>query len=146
MAVWLLKTPPFDVHIKYAQYVRYLSVWFGEVLGISTQEFKSQYGTQSGRSGGASTAYNADINLELWGQHGDWASFKSQKRYMKKDVKAFLSVSVAVMNASSPPPLVIDKDIILDAREDSDGSQSTFFDDLIPSMDGIPNVAFHWHG
>ena len=33
------KTIPFDVPIKYTQYVRYLSLWFGEVLGISTQEF-----------------------------------------------------------------------------------------------------------
>ena len=34
-------TTPFDVPIKYTQYVRYLSLWFGEVLGISTQEFKA---------------------------------------------------------------------------------------------------------
>jgi hypothetical protein len=74
------KTTPFDVPIKYAQYVIYLSLWFNEVLGISTQEFKSQYGSQSGRSGGTSAASNADIDLELWGQHGDWDSFKSQKR------------------------------------------------------------------
>jgi hypothetical protein len=139
------KTLPFDVPIKYAQYVRYLSLWFGEVLGISTQEFKAQYGTQSGRSGGASAASNADIDLELWGQHGDWASFKSQKRYMKKDVKALLSVSLAAMNVPSATPIVIDKDIITDAREDSDDSQSTHFDDSIPSMDGIPDSAFHWH-
>jgi hypothetical protein len=38
-----------NVPIKYAQYVRYLSLWFGEVLGISTQEFKAQYGSQSSR-------------------------------------------------------------------------------------------------
>ena len=43
------KTTPFDVPIKYTQYVRYLSLWFGEVLGVSTQEFKAQYGSHSGR-------------------------------------------------------------------------------------------------
>jgi hypothetical protein len=75
-----------------------LSLWFGEVLGISAQEFNSQYGSQSGRSGAASAASNANIYLELWGQHGDWASFKSQKRYMKKDVKALLPVSLAAIN------------------------------------------------
>jgi len=138
------KTTPFDVLIKYAQYVRYLSLWFGEVLCISAQEFKSQYGSQSDRSGGASTASNADIDLELWGQHGDWASFKSQKRYyMKKDVKALLSVSLTAMNIPSTTPLVVDKDIVSHAREDSDDSQSTHFDDFIPSMDGIPATTFH---
>ncbi len=37
------KTIPFDVPIKYTQYVRYLSLWFGEVLEISTQKFKAQH-------------------------------------------------------------------------------------------------------
>ena len=74
------KTIPYDVPIKYAQYLCYVSLWFGEVLGISTQEFKTQYCTQSGRNWGASTANNADIDLELWGQHGDWASFKSPQK------------------------------------------------------------------
>ena len=64
---------------------------------------------------------------------------------MKKDVKALLSVSLAAMNVHSATPLIIDKDIILDAREDSDDSQSTHFDDSIPSMDGIPDPAFQWH-
>ncbi len=120
MGDWSLKihkTVPFYVPIKYAQYVRYLFLWFGEVLGISTQEFKAQYGSQSGRSGGASAASNADIDLELWGQHGDWASFNSQKRCMKNDVKSLLSVSMAVMNVSSSSTLDVDKDIVLDARE-----------------------------
>ena len=66
------------------KYARYLSFWFGKVLGISTQYFKTQYGSQSGISGDASAASNAGIPIELWGHHGDWASFKSQKRYMKK--------------------------------------------------------------
>ena len=67
-------------------------------------------------------ASNADIDLELWGQHGDWASFKSQKRYMKKDAKALLSVPLAAMNIPSTTPLIVDKDIVSDAREDSDDS------------------------
>ena len=63
-------TPP-TLPIKYDHYVRYLSLWFRKVLGISTQEFKAQYGSQSGRSGGASATSNAGIPIELWGQHGD---------------------------------------------------------------------------
>ncbi len=73
----------YDVLIKYDQYVGYLSLWFGEVLGISTQESKTQYVSQSGRNGGASAASNTDMDLELWGQHGDWATFQSQKGSMK---------------------------------------------------------------
>jgi hypothetical protein len=123
-----------------------LSLWFGEVLGISAQELKAQYGSQSGRSGDASAASNADIDLEFWGQHGDWASFNSQKRYMKKNVKTLLSISMAAMNVSSSTSLDVDKDIVLDARDDMDDSHYTHFDDTIPSMDGIHVQAFHWHG
>ena len=123
-----------------------MSLWFGEVLGILTQEFKIQCDSHSSRIGGASAASNAGIALELWAQQGDWASFESQKRYMKKDIKALLSVSLAAMNASSSKNNEVDKDILLDARDDEDDSQFTHVDDTIPSMDGIPNQAFHWHG
>ena len=65
--------------IKYAQHIRYLSLSFWDFLGLSPEEFKGQYGSQSGRIGFASAASNAGIPVELWGQHDDWASFKSQK-------------------------------------------------------------------
>ncbi len=65
---------------------------------------------------------------------------------MKKDVKALLSVSMAVMNVSSPSTPDVDKDIVLDARDDMDDSLSSHFYDTIPSMDGIPARAFHWRG
>ena len=117
-----------------------------EKLGISTQEFKTQFGYHSGRIGGVSAASNAGIALELWGQQGDWAFFESQKRYMKKDIKALLSVSLAAMNASLSKSNKFAKDITLDARDDEDDSRSTLIDDTIPSMDGIPDQAFHWHG
>ncbi len=132
--------------IKYDQYVRYLSLWFGEILGISTQKFKSQYGSQSGRSGGALAMWNAEIDFELWGQNGHLAPFQSKKRYMKRDIKALLSVSLAAMNAPFSAPVAVDKEIYLDPREDSDDSQSTHYDNSIPSMDGIPAKAFCWNG
>ncbi len=69
----------------------------------------------------------------------------AKKHYMKKDVKALLSVSMAVMNVPSPSTIDVDKDIVLDARDDMDDSLSAHFDDIIPSMDGIPAQAFHWH-
>jgi len=62
--------------------MRYLSLWFGGILGRTPEEFKGQYGSQSGGIGSASAVSNAGIPVELWGQHGDWASFKSKKRYM----------------------------------------------------------------
>ncbi len=38
---------------------------------LHKQDFKSQYSSQSGRSGSASATSNADIPLHLWGRHGD---------------------------------------------------------------------------
>jgi hypothetical protein len=73
------KTTSMKLAIKYAQYMRYISLWFGGIPGLTPEEFKGQYGSHSGRIGSASTAFNAGIPVELWGLHGDWASFKSQE-------------------------------------------------------------------
>ena len=69
--------------------MRSLSLLFGGIVGLTPEEFKNQYGSHSGRLGSASAASNATIPVELWGQHGDWASFKSQKIYMKKMLNIF---------------------------------------------------------
>ena len=74
------KTTPMVMAIKYAQFMRYLCFWFRCTLGLTPEELKSQSGSQSGRIGSASAASNAGIPLELWGQHGDWVSFKNPKR------------------------------------------------------------------
>ena len=66
---------------------------------------------------------------------------------MKKDIKSLLSVSLAAMelpSSSSKEDNPID--VCLDVRDDSGDSDSTAFDDSIPSMDGIPIDAFLWHG
>ena len=73
------KTTPMVKAIKYAQYMRYLSLWFGGILGLTMEEFKSQYSSKSSRIGSASAASNAGIPVELWGQHSDWTSFKNKK-------------------------------------------------------------------
>ena len=65
---------------------------------------------------------------------------------MKKDINALLSVSVAAMDASTSKINEVDKDVMLDARDDEDDSQSTHVNDTIPLMDGIQIQAFHWHG
>jgi hypothetical protein len=65
------KTTTMVMAIKYAQYMRYLSLWLRGILGLTPEEFKGQYGSQSGRIGSASAASNADIPVEPWGQQGD---------------------------------------------------------------------------
>jgi hypothetical protein len=82
----------------------------------------------------------------IWGQHGDWASFKSQKRYMKKNIKSLLSVSLAAIELPSTTKTDISLDSFMDVREDSGDSDSLNSHDLIPSMDGIPPNTFCWHG
>jgi hypothetical protein len=66
----------------------------GGVLGLlAHEEFKNQYGSQSGRIGlfgFVSMASNAGIPVKLRGQHGDWASFKSHKRYMEVMLNLFI--------------------------------------------------------
>jgi hypothetical protein len=128
--------------IKYAQYIRYLSLWFGGILGLTPVEFKGPYGSQSGRIGSASTASNAGIPVKLWGQHGDWASFKRQKRYMKRDVESLLSVFQAAMQLSIiNAPLALTFDI-----RDDESTSTTFdvLDDSIPIVEGVPTNTFRW--
>jgi integrase len=39
------KTTPMVMTIKYAQYMRYLSLWFGGILGLTPRELKGPYGS-----------------------------------------------------------------------------------------------------
>ena len=61
----LEKTVPGPNFISYAQFSKYLAIWFGASLGLSPNEFSIVYGSQSGRSGGASAASNAGVSMEL---------------------------------------------------------------------------------
>ncbi len=65
-------TAPGPNNITYDQYLRYLSLWFSGVMGVSIDAFRKQFATQSRRSGGASSAANVGVPFELWGQHGGW--------------------------------------------------------------------------
>ncbi len=67
-------TVPGPKKITYDQFLRFMSLWFSGVMGVSVASFRKQFATLSGRSGGASAASNAGIPAELWGQHGDWGS------------------------------------------------------------------------
>ena len=136
------KTTPMVMAIKYAQYMRNLSLWFGGILGLTPEQLIGQYGSQSGSIGSALAASNAGIPVELWGQHGDWASFKSQKRYMKRDVESLLSVSKAAMKLP-----IINAPLSLNSHFRDDESTSTTFyvlDDYIPIVEGVPTNTFRW--
>jgi hypothetical protein len=136
------KTTPMVMAIKYAQYMRYLSLWFRGILGLTPEEFKGHYGSQTGRIGSASAASNASIPVELWGHHRDWASFKSPKRYMKRDVESLFSVSKASMSIPTMnQPLESNFDI-----RDDESTSTTFdiLDDHIPIVEGVPTNTFRW--
>jgi len=98
-------TAPGPKKITYDQFLRFMSLWFSGVMGVSVAAFRKQFATQSGRSGGASAASNAGVPAELWGQHGDWGSWEAQKRYMKTDTSRLLSVSRAAMGPPKTPAL-----------------------------------------
>jgi hypothetical protein len=80
--------------------------------------------------------------VELWGQHGDWASFKSPKRHMKRDFESLLSVSKAAMKIPiMNEPLALPFDI----RDDkSTSTTSDVLDDSIPIVEGVPTNTFRW--
>ena len=73
--------------------------------------------------------------MELRGQDGDWASLKSPKKYMKRDVKSLLSVSEAAMKLP-----IMNEQLALpfDIRDDENTS-TTFdvLDDSIPIVEGL---------
>ena len=79
--------------------------------------------------------------MELWGQHGDWASFKKTKRYKKRDVESLLSVSKAAM--SIPTTLNQPLELTFDIRDD-ESTFTTFdvLDDSIPIVEGVPTNTF----
>ena len=59
------RTSPGEEFITYAQLSTILALWIGGVMGISSTEFLSLYGSPSIRSGSTSATSNAGIPLEL---------------------------------------------------------------------------------
>jgi hypothetical protein len=141
------KTTPYVERIKYDQFLRYLSLWFSGVLGISSKDFRKQFGTQSGRSGGASAASNAGVDVELWGQHGSWNSWAAQKCYMEKDRASLLSVTRSIMgfgnaNAICAPEPDTSTDIRLESGDIVEITEGD--DDVVAEVEGVPVGAFRW--
>jgi integrase len=132
-------TAPGPRKIAYDQLLRFLSLWFSGVMGVTVAAFRKQFATQSGRSGGASAASNAGVPVELWGQHGDWKSWEAQKRYMKADTSRLMSVSQAAMGSSRTPA----SDVRIEV-ESADAPPETAEDEQPPVVVGIPTGAFAW--
>jgi integrase len=132
-------TAPGAAKITYDQYFRYLGQWFSGVMGISLAAFRKKFATQSGRSGGASAAVNAGVADELIGQHGDWKTKASQRRYMKSDSARLLSVSRAAMGSTKTPA----PDVRIE--DESAGVPPEMAEvDLPPEVIGVPPGAFVW--
>jgi len=91
------KMVPGPIFISYTKFSNCRALWFGASLGLSPKEFSTFYGSHCVCSGVASATSNARVSMELWGQHGDWKSVKSQKNYMKRYPEAILSVSTAAI-------------------------------------------------
>ncbi len=126
-------TAPELKKITYDQFLRFMSLWFSGVMGVSVAAFRKQIATQSGRSGGASAASNAGVPAELWGQHGDWKSWDAQKRYMKTDTPRLLSVSRAAMG----PPQTTAPDVRIEC-ESAGAPPEMAEDEQAPVVVGVP--------
>ena len=132
-------TAPGPKKITYDQYLRYLSLWFSGVMGVSIDAFRKQFATQSGRSGGASSASNAGVPFELWGQHGGWKTLDAQKRYMKSDPSRLLAVSRAAMHL----PTGLEPDVRIECGS-AVAPALMAGDEEPPVVVGVPKGAFAW--
>ena len=127
-------TRPSGSVLKFSQYRRYLSIWFG----LSPDEFLSKFGSHSDRIGGASAAANAGVPMERWGQHGSWRSTSAQRSYMELSEENILSVSRAI----TADPTVLD---VCDSNQDDDESPSSGDGDGgDPVVEGTPEGIFRW--
>ena len=100
-------------------------------MGLSAKEFLLRFGTQSGRSGGASVAANAGIPMERWGQHGSWHSVSAQRAYMQLSEENILQVSKTIMESRPGDP----------ARAEPE----TAVDDESMEVQRVPESVLRWH-
>jgi len=122
-------------------------MWFSGVIGISSKNFRKQFGTQSDRSGGVSAASTAGADVELWGHHGAWSSWESKKCYVERDRAYVLSVTRAILGygnanvicAPEPDPLI---DIRLESGDIVEIIEGD--DDVVTEVEGVPDGAFRW--
>jgi hypothetical protein len=121
--------------ITYDTFLRFLSLWFSGVIGMSVATFRKHFATQSRRSGGASSASNAGVPAEFCGQHVDQSTWYGAKCYMKSDTTRLLSVSRAAMGPPKTP--APDEQIEGAPPEMAEEEQAI---DVV----GVPSSAFVW--
>ena len=132
-------TAPGPKKIIYDQFIRFMSLWFSGVMGVSVAAFQKQFATQSGRRGGTSAASNAGVPAELWGQHEDCKSWEAQKLFMKTDTPSLLSVSRAAMG----PPKTPAPNVRIEF-ESAGAPLEMAEDEQPPVVVGVPTGAFAW--
>ena len=92
----------FGMSIKYAKYRKALSRWMAPHVGAANAtDFLRQFGTKSGRAGGATAARSAGVPLDALKAHGGWRSDVFQ-RYVVHDKESRQSVGLAILRAPSP--------------------------------------------
>ena len=156
----------------YDQFLRYLGLWFGGVLGTPGAAFRKKFASKSGRSGSASAVANIGVPCELWGQHGDWHLKKAHMVYIKSDVDSLLCVPRAAMSlpmgskpagrgkrapagARRSPPVTalvppvaddpLDEDEDVRTEDESAGAPPRMAgEDLPTDVVGVPLGAFQW--
>ena len=63
-----------DTPLDYNVFLKAITLWMSERMGISTEEFAKRFGSRFGRAGGASAALNAGVPEAIIRKHGDWKS------------------------------------------------------------------------
>ena len=129
-------TRPSGSALSFSQYKRYLSLWFGSLLGLSPDEFLRQFGTHSGRIGGASAAANAGVAIERWGQHGSWRAASSQRAYMQLFEENILNVSRVIIADPST------HDVRENGQGDDDSPSDTANGESHPEVESAPARTF----
>ena len=135
----LRATAPGSKKITYDQFLRFLSLWFSGVMGVSAPAFRKQLPRNPEGAVAASAASNAAVLAELWGHRGGWITCEAQKRYIKSDTTRCFSVSrVAKGPPKTPAPYVR---IECDAAE---APPELAEEEQTPDMVGVPSSASAW--
>ncbi|KAK3284774.1 hypothetical protein CYMTET_7592 [Cymbomonas tetramitiformis] len=90
-------TPLNGRHMEYPQCRAVVHKFLQRTTGLSAAEVQTRWGTQSLRSGGATTAAK-QVDFRLFQQHGAWHTATSAHRYILDDTETRLSVTRCLGN------------------------------------------------
>jgi hypothetical protein len=96
--------------IKYAKYRKALSQWMAPHVGAANaNDFLRQFGTKSGRAGGATAARGAGVPMDSLKAHGGWKTDVCH-RYVVHDKESRQAVGLAILRSPSPSQPVTSPD------------------------------------